>query len=390
MIHFVPQKSLSLFGRLSLRNRSGEGLLALVSVSLVVGTAYAIWQEPQALVAEDGVFRASVIVSSQGVGPFFEQYASIHWLGIQHPPLVPLLNGFAMRFAGESLFVIRLVSVFFGVGSVVVLYYLGCELYGRLLGLVGSIFFVSFPYFFRLSASASNDIQVCFFTLLTLLVVFRICRAPSFGLSVFAGITLSMGILSKYPALLLFPILFLVLVEQKCKLVRAHIATLMTTSLLIVGVWLVYASHIGVFALQSSTILEFAGSQVHAVWGKQMLLEFCFTRLPSAVGVYTLPAMVLGGILVFRELGRSTNRFILSWVAVFFVVFSLTLPDARYCLPAFPALAILAAIGLLRMPTGKDRLMLLILANCAGSLYLFYDWHRAQHVFIEEVKGLMY
>ena len=389
-IYFVPRRWLSLFGQLTLRNRSDEGLLALVFFSLVVGTTYAIWQEPQALVLENSVFRASLIVSRQGLGPFFEQYASIHWLGIQHPPLVPILNGFAMRLASESLFVIRLVSVFFGVGTVLVLYYLGCELYGRVVGLVGSITFVSFPYFLRLSASASNDIQVCFFSLLTLLGVFRICRAPSFGLSVLAGITLSMGILSNSPAFLMYPILFLVLMEQKSKLVRVHIATLMTISLLIVGVWLLYALHLGVFALQSSTILEFAGSQVHAIWGKHMLLEFCFTRLPSAVGVFTLPVMVLGGILVCRDLDHSANRFMLTWVAVFFGVISLTLPDARYCLPAFPALATLAAIGLLRIRTGKDKLMLMILANCAGSLYLFYDWHRTHHVFIEEVKGLMY
>ena len=166
---------------------------------MVVGTIYSIYQGVETLVAERGVYNASLVVSREGLASFFEQYGNIHWLGIQHPPLIPILNGFALRIFGEDLLVIRLLSLGFGLGTVLALYCLGSELYSREVGLMASLVFLSFPYFFRLSAAASNDIQVTFFFVLTLLIVFRLRQRPSMLLAIAGGIVLGMGILSKSP-----------------------------------------------------------------------------------------------------------------------------------------------------------------------------------------------
>jgi hypothetical protein len=120
-----------------------------------------------------------------------------------------------------------------------------------------------------------------------------------------------------------------------------------------------------------------------------MFLEFITTRLPSALGLYNIPLILLGFISLVGSLNQPTNRFIFVWVFVFFSAFSLTLPDARYCMPAFPALAILMADSLVRIRQYNTNIIWLLIANCAISLYLFVDWHRSSHLFIGDFLNQM-
>jgi len=66
---------------------------------------------------------------------------------------------------------------------------------------------------------------------------------------------------------------------------------------------------------------------------------------------------------------------------VFFPVI-LTLPIARYFMPAFPALAIVMVHGLRRIPQATERVVVLALFYCGGALYLFAYWHRAAFLFL--------
>jgi hypothetical protein len=61
---------------------------------------------------------------------------------------------------------------------------------------------------------------------------------------------------------------------------------------------------------------------------------------------------------------------------------SLTLPDHRYFLPSFPAVALMAALGLQQVPKGTARGLLLALLLAASTLYLYVDWVRAAELFV--------
>ena len=392
LAYLVPAEGLQYVRRRVVAVGSGTGrgeVLFLSGFIIAVGGVYSTFQGVETLVAERSVYDASVIVAREGLGALLAQYGKLHWLGIQHPPFVPWLNGTVMGLFGENLLVVRLVSLAFGLGTVLALYGFGRDLYGHEVGLTAAVCFICFPYFFRLSAAASNDIQVTFFFLLTLWITFRLRCNPSWSLAAVGGLALGLGILSKYPMVLIYPVLSYVFWTSDREAARARQAFLASVSVAVVLAWLGLAFHIGILQLQSDTLTDFSLSVAETIWGKWMFLEFATTRLPSALGVYSLPTLLVGGVFVATRPWDPNDRLLLVWSTVVFGFFSITLPDSRYCLPAYPALALIMARGLDQIPQAKEKVLWLLVVECALALYLFVDWSRSSHLFIDEYKDLM-
>lgn len=363
--------------------------LTLSILVLSVGTFYAMYQEVQSLVAEISVFKASQIVTREGVGAFFLQYSRAPWLGIQHPPLVPLTYGLIMRFLGEEILVLRLVTVIFSTGTIVVVYFLGKELYNREIGFLASMSFLAFPYFFRVGAAASNDMQVTFFFSLSLLLILRLQRKASYRVASATGVLIGIGLLSKYTMVFIYPVIGgIFFIFGSLNRLKVHMGLLTLMSVSILSMWGLLAYHLGVFEIQRESLTYFAGSVSLTSWGKVMLLELLSTRLPSALGPYTLPMLVLGGVCLLQR-REQADKIIMTWITSVFLAVFLTLPDARYCMPAFPALAIVIAHGLYRVPQNVEKILLLLLASCGGALYLFADWKRMSYLFIGDYISKM-
>jgi hypothetical protein len=73
---------------------------------------------------------------------------------------------------------------------------------------------------------------------------------------------------------------------------------------------------------------------------------------------------------------------VLLWIGAVSLSLFLTLPDHRYFLPVFPAIAIVIAQVLLRFPAYAERAILLSLLLGISNLYLFVDWVRESHLFV--------
>ncbi|HSJ86015.1 MAG TPA: hypothetical protein VK909_02320, partial [Anaerolineales bacterium] len=110
-------------------------------------------------------------------------------------------------------------------------------------------------------------------------------------------------------------------------------------------------------------------------------LETLFTRLPSSLGVYHAP-LILFGVLYLLKRRNPADWMLLLWIGAITLFLFLTLPDHRYFLPIFPALAMVVAHTLLRFPENAERAILLSLLFGAGNLYLFADWVRESHIFL--------
>jgi hypothetical protein len=85
-----------------------------------------------------------------------------------------------------------------------------------------------------------------------------------------------------------------------------------------------------------------------------------------------LPAMIAGMVVVIRKKDRKL-RILILWVAVVYVLCAITKSRVlRYMLPAYPAFAILSAIGLLWMlPARLVRNGLRVLTPALGAFVLF-------------------
>lgn len=349
-------------------------ILTLCVVVLTIGVVYSSYRT--AWEGEGFVFNASKIVAEEGAGPFFADYTRNYYLGDRHPPLVPLLYGFVMYIFGVSLLVIRLVSLLLTIATIMLTYFLAKELYDRETGFLAALVLLSFRHILYVGVAANPEMWVTFFFALALLLTLRLLRTPTYQLSLATGISIGAGLLSKYIMALIYPVVlsyFIAMVPFRRLKFSLAIVTVVSVSMLIT--WLVYAYQIGVLDTHKDMVAFHAGQVITTNFGKKLLLETLLVRLPSFLGVYHIPMLFLGATDLMQRRSQS-DLFILLWIAVVFLSLSLTLPDHRYFMPAFPALAIMVARGLRRLPEAAEQVIMLALLYCGGTLYLFVDWHR--------------
>jgi hypothetical protein len=99
-------------------------------------------------------------------------------------------------------------------------------------------------------------------------------------------------------------------------------------------------------------------------------IETMFGRLPTAVGAFSIRILLTSGWHLARR-RRQSDLLALAWVAAVSSPVAAILPDPRYFLPAFPALALIMASGL-RSPLGAvERPTIVALCYDAQALYLY-------------------
>jgi 4-amino-4-deoxy-L-arabinose transferase-like glycosyltransferase len=306
----------------------------------------------------------------------------------------------------------RLVSVFFLAGTLVVTYFLGRELYSREIGYLAALLLLSFPLVIRMSATAMMDIPLAFFFAVALLMLIRLSKNPSYGCACIAGLVIAIGLLTKYIMVFIFVVVFFYFICFKSfRKITVHLLLVAAVSMSVFAIWLLYANHLGVLSRQFQKITNFIGTY-HLVRNLgesvqetppvepavdeapgtdprdilqngifRLGLETLFTRLPSALGVYHAP-LILFGLLYLLKRRESADWMLLLWIGAISAFLFLTLPDHRYFLPIFPALAIVVAQTLLRFPEYAERAVLLSLLLGAGNLYMFANWTRESHIFL--------
>ncbi len=104
------------------------------------------------------------------------------------------------------------------------------------------------------------------------------------------------------------------------------------------------------------------------------------TQLPSAIGPYNFVLLVLGLWIIIRRRNVS-DWIIMIWIVVISAILLLTIPDHRYFMAMFPALAIMMGAWMKSNPLHGERVVGLTLLYWIGALYLFIDWSRVGPLF---------
>lgn len=364
-----------------LSQREKVALLLLSSLLLIGGTFYAAQQRLWPF-DEEASYEAAVIVAQTGIPGLLDNYQNWGWLATQHPPLAPVVYGQFVNLLGEHLLIARLVSLFFSLGTGLLTYFIGTELYGKKTGLIAAWFLFTFPLFMRLSATAMVEPMLTFFFALTLYLVLLWVHRRWWPYLLAMGVAVGVGLVTKYTMVFVAPIVlgFILLRGSRRQIIQS-LMVLTVAALLFGTIWVLVASRINVLQIQLETIGHYAGLVLTNRYGRNLLFETITNRLPSALGVYNLPLIVLGGLLLVRRRSR-VDWMILLWVTAVWLPLFLTLPDHRYFMVSFPAVAILIAASFQLIPKLLDRALLLAILYCAGSLYLFVDWSRAAQLFI--------
>jgi 4-amino-4-deoxy-L-arabinose transferase-like glycosyltransferase len=354
-------------------------VLGLIAVVLVAGGAHASLRRFHG--DEPPSFSAATVVATDGIRDFFRKYGEISWLGKQHPPLMSLVYGVAMRILGIELWVARSITLAFTAATIVVTYALGAEMYDRSTGLTAAQLMLSLPYCLHMGSMANNDMPVTFFFTLAMLLLVRLIRRPTYRLAVVTGTVMGAGMLTKYTMLLVYgavPLIAVILKAPVRKLLP-YLAVALLLSAAILSVWLAYGYETGVLSKHIATVAKYVGVSsateggplaAERRWKMHRRIEVMFARLPSAVGAFSVPILLASAWQLVRR-RKQSDLLALAWVAAVSLPIVTLLPDSRYFLPAFPALALVMASGLQSQLGTAERPTFLALCCGAQALYLY-------------------
>ena len=121
-------------------------------------------------------------------------FRPVFWESMNHPAHHLYLFALAMRLLGDNILSLRIVSVFFGMGTVLTAYLFGREYAGRRWGLLLAFMVATMRWDINFSRIAMNSIDVPFFAFLTLYFALRAARSRLWSLTDIAGTGLAMGL----------------------------------------------------------------------------------------------------------------------------------------------------------------------------------------------------
>ena len=273
-----------------------------------------------------------------------------------HPMLVQsMLSPFFA--AGEHDLAGRVVIAVVGIATVALVYVLGSTMYSsRATGLLSAALVAVMPYHVVVSRQVLLDGPMVFFSTLTLLCVARFAHTEQRAWLVAAGGAMGLTLLAKESSVVLLGGIyaFLALTPR----IRGQLLAVALALPVMVALFLVHPVSMAMSG-RSST------GKSYLVW--QLLRRpnhgfgFYFETVPSALGPLLVAAAVAAVALQLTD--RSWRELLLvCWIAAPVVAFTLwPVKGFQYLLPVAPAVALLAARGLLgivRLPELTPRLPL--------------------------------
>ena len=133
------------------------------------------------------------------------------------PPMVAWVIAFFTHLGGDHPFFVRVGAVLFSLGSSIILFYLGRALFNAKVGFWAFIIANATPAFALGSVVMTIDPPLMFFWGLTILLLHRAVSGEKNRYWYLAGVSLGLGLLSKYTMIALIPSLFFYLVFSPTK-----------------------------------------------------------------------------------------------------------------------------------------------------------------------------
>lgn len=321
--------------------------LAVVGIACI-GSALRLWQlDAVGFNSDEAVYagQAASIAGDPTLSPFFPVFRA-HPLLFQATVSLTFLVG-----EGES--GPRLISVLFGVATVLLTYLLGAELYGKRVGLVASLFVAVMPYHVVVSRQVLLDAPMVLFTTLALYFVARFCRQRARGWLYAAALAMGLAFLVKETAVVLLGglIVFFVLTPS----IQTRRRDLLVAGAILGALMAIYPLSL-MFSGRSTTGHNYLLWQLFRPPNHPLL--FYGLTVPPALG-FGVVALAAVGLYLLRRTASWREWLLCCWALVPIVFFTLwPTKGFQYLLPVVPVVATMAARALVATPL-PIRLMVL-------------------------------
>jgi hypothetical protein len=268
-----------------------------------------------------------------------------------YPPVFDIITGVFFKILGPSIFSARLVALIFSVLTVWVVFETAYKMYSPKAALVASILLASMPGFIWLSRTALLESMLMFFFMLSQLLFYSWLNTNKIKMLIFAAITLGIGFLVKYQAVVNAIIFLFVLLFLSKKRIQNKICEILLIAMIMVVIalpWVVFT-----YEQLSSEILETwfyslqMGSESRLAYSTRFPLPiFYFLEIfrpysyihPISLFIYIFSLIGLGLWLMRRN---QIDKFLVIGFFVTYTFFTIiTSKDWRYISIIFPILAI--------------------------------------------------
>ena len=279
-----------------------------------------------------------------------QKYAKIAY----YPPLFDILTAFSFQLLQPSAFSVRLVSLIFGGLCIWACFEYAYRLYGQRQAILSAIFLSSMPGFIWLCRMALLDVMLTFFFTISLFLFFSGWQTQRARLLYLSGITLGLGLLTKYPAIIggIIMLISTILWKERLSVRFSRVLKVLFIAAAFITPWICFVS-------TQKSAAEWVAALIYTL--KDVLIPFkdteirvlYSTRFPTPIfylfelpGSITLPIYLCGilglGLWLWRR--RREDKFSLIWFLMVYVTFTL-IPNKiwRFVMPIFPLLSISAA-----------------------------------------------
>ena len=322
--------------RVETRVRENAATWIALTTILFVAAVLRLWA-----IGSVGFNNDEAVYAGQGASLAADQtYSGLFAIFRAHPLLVQFLYSISFRFFGVNDVTPRVISVFFGLGGVALVYATGAMLYGRRVGIIAALILALMPYHVIVTRQALLDGPETTLFLLSMYLMSRFARGGDSRWFYAAAFATGLTVLAKETAVLIVPvaIAFMLLAPE----IRIGFRRLALGFGLFVMAFAPYPMAImigkGTGAAQSFLLWQVLRQPNHT-W------TFYGDVVPGAVGPIVF-LIALAGLAYAVRRGRWEDRLLISWIAVPVAFFELwPVKGYQYLLPIAPAIAILVGLA---------------------------------------------
>jgi 4-amino-4-deoxy-L-arabinose transferase-like glycosyltransferase len=277
------------------------------------------------------------LMRGQGYTLYGEHY-------VQHPYVFYTLIGISSIVFGMVDFAGMAVSILAGTLSVLAIYLLGKETFNERVGIISALLLNFHPLHLFYSTRVINDVTMVLFVVLAMYFFVRFNRRSEWSSLYLASGFTALAVLTKIVAIVLPPVLLLYLIFKKrlTWINQKEYWYAIIPFLILFGIYMVInITALGEVFPLTYYLGRFAPSGVDVGPPTYYLENFLsIVRWPIAI------AFVWGVLCAFLMKLRN-SRFLLLWIAVFFVTISFQSDKVdRYMIPIFPQIIIFGALGM--------------------------------------------
>ncbi len=288
--------------------------------------------------------QAAGILNNEALKPFFPVFRA-------HPLLFQFLLALIYSVTGVSDHVARYVSVFVGAMTLIVVYVTGRSLYNRWVGVLAALFMALMPYHVIVTRQVLLDGPMTLFSTLTL------CAMTRFGLTqatrwlYVAGLCMGLTFLAKETGIIFIGSIYLFLaLSPRLKVRLPHLILSLVVMIAIAAIFPLAISLSGAARTGQNYLLWQLLRRPNHDW------SFYLTLVPVMIGVLLIAAAI-AGIVLLREQRSWRETLLVAWILVPFAFFQVwPVKGFQYLLPIAPAIAILAARGLVNLSSSQIRI----------------------------------